>query len=289
MLFLLLIGTCFSINHEGIQPMSSKIPSMSLMSIARTNPLSLIKMLNGADPDTIRSIVKILEELITDVKEQRNALSTAIDNANNEVEDSKKVLGDLRRLEGEANELLKSKETAESEAKGAYDAILEVFNSKAPSFEKEINILTRVIGMLDGLNNQKAPEEKELLELGSTEKGKVYLKLLAKVQADPQKLQKIIGFVQTLLDGVTKEKSQLVDQVSSSKQAWTSAQDARIEAESAHEQAVENRKASENKLAMAEGKLSEAQKAWDDRSPALTKEENTLTEVIRLLNSTADK
>jgi len=289
MLFLLLIGTCFSINHESIQPKSSKIPSMSLISIARTNPLSLIKMLNGADPDSIRSIVKILEELITDVKEQRNALSTTIDNANNEVEDSKKVLGDLRRLEGEANELLKLKERAESEAKGAYDAILEVFNSKAPSFEKEINILTKVIGMLDGLYNQKAPEEKELLELGSTEKGKVYLKLLVKVQADPQKLQKIIGFVQTLLDGVTKEKSQLVDQVSSSKQAWTSAQDARIEAESAHEQAVGNRKASENKLAMAEGKLSAAQKAWDDRSPVLTKEENTLTEVIRLLNSTADK
>lgn len=307
MLFLLFIGACLSINHESLQPIKSQMPS-SLVSIARTNPLALIKMLDGANPDAIRGIVKILDELITEIQENRNSLSAGINNANSEIEEIKVTVGELVKLEGSAEEVLDLKSAAESKAKGEHEAMEKVFETSSPPLKNEIDILTKVKDLLVDLQpntdpnedlepttapNQlkptSVPNQEDLLEVGSATKGQAYLKLLANAQADPDKLEKIIGFVQTLLNSVTKEHQKLVDQLEVLEQAHSDALDEKTQADVAHKQAIRNLEAGQGDLSVAKGKLEAAQKAWDLRSPNLQREEDVLNQVIDLLNTTADK
>lgn len=290
MLFLLLIGACLSINFESLQPIKSQMPS-SLISIARTNPLALIKMLDGANPDAIRGIVKILDELITEIEESREFLKTGIDNANTEVESNKVTVGKLVKLEGSAKELLALKSKAYSIAKGEYEAMRKVYDTSSPPLKNEIHILSKVLGQLNWLHETSTPPNKEdLLEVGSANKGSVYLqKILANVQADPDKLEKIIGFVQTLSNSVTQELQKLVDKLHALDMAHLDAEDEKTEADVAHKEAIKNLEAGQGDLSVAKGKLEAAQKAWDLRSPKLQREEDVLNQVIDLLNSTADK
>jgi len=290
MLFLLLIGACLSINFESLQPIKSQMPS-SLISIARTNPLALIKMLDGANPDAIRGIVKILDELITEIEESREFLKTGIEDANTAVESNKVTVGKLVKLEGSARELLALKSKAYSTAKGEYEAMRKVYDTSSPPLKNEIHILSKVLGQLNWLYETSTPPNKEdLLQVASANKGSVYLqKILANVQADPDKLEKIIGFVQTLSNSVTQELQKLVDKLHAIDMAHIDAEDEKTKADVAHREAIKNLEAGQGDLSVAKGKLEAAQKAWDLRSPKLQREEDVLNQVIDLLNSTADK
>lgn len=293
MLFLLLIGACLSINFESLQPIKSQMPS-SLISIAKTNPLALIKMLDGANPDAIRGIVKILDELITEIEESRKSLKTGIDNANTAVESVKVTVGKLVALEGSARELLALKSKAESEAKGEFEVMKKVYETRSPPLKKEINTLDIVLRQLYWLHETSTetstpPNEEDLLEVGSANKGSVYLQLLANVQANPDKLEKIIGFVTPLFNSAKQELQKLVDKREALGNAFEDAQDETTEADVAHKEAIRNLEAGQGDLSVAKGKLEAAQKAWDLRSPKLQREEDVLNQVIDLLNSTADK
>jgi len=254
------------------------------MSIARTNPLALIKMLDGANPDAIRGIVKILDELITEIQENRNSLSAGINNAKTEIERIKVTVGELVKLEGSAEEVLDLKSEAESKAKGEHEAMVKVFETSSPPLKNEIDILNKVKDLLvdlkpntdpnedlepttapneEDLKPTTFPNEEDLLEVGSATKGQAYLKLLANAQADPDKLDKIIGFVQTLLNSVTKEHQKLVDQLEVLEQAHSDALDEKTQADVAHKQAIRNLEAGQGDLSVAKGKLEAAQKAWD--------------------------
>jgi len=287
MLFLFLIGVCLSMNQDSLQPISSNIPT-GLISIAKTNPFALVEMLDDADPDAINAIVKILRTLIADGEKEAKGLIGDIRSRTQKRDAALKELQRLRAIEGTLYSRLRYLAGLEARAKGVYDAVLADFAEAKPGLTNEISILKTVLGMLNDLLQQNQPDEKALLELGSSDKGKAYLKLLANVQADPEKLKKIIGFVGTLLDRANSELSTLRGKVALRLKQWKKATKDRVAAQALWSRAKQARVECEEALAEAEGALEAAKKAWEVRKPVLTREDKTLKEVIRLLLSTAD-
>merc|ERR1712099_47043 len=104
----------------------------------------------------------------------------------------------VRVLEGTAESELRRVNLIKAEKEGIYNVAQDAYDAAEPNLSKEINTLNKVLDTLEDLLLQNEPEQKDLIELGSSEKGKAYLKLIANVQANPEKLKKIIGFVGTL-------------------------------------------------------------------------------------------
>jgi len=289
MLFLLLIGACVSINQDSLQPITSNAPSSSLISIAKTNPIALVEMLDGADPGAINDIVKILRTLIAEGVAEKKKIQAAHAKA---VELKKKADIELVRLtgiEGAAQSEYRRRAGIEAQKKGIYDALKESTDAAEPALTNEIRILKKVLGMLNGILDQNTPDKKDLIELGSSEKGKAYLKLLANVQADPAKLKKIIGFVGTLLNEAESEWKDMQEKLAEAKRVWAAATEARLVAQTAWQQAKAAREEQDDVVAEAEGVVEAAKKVLDTRLPVLQSEDTTLKKVIDLLLSTADK
>lgn len=288
MLFLLLIAACFSINQDTLQPVTSGLPSSSLIAIAKTDPRALLEMLDGADPVAIGKIVKILDSLILDGRREALALRNDISNATKVRDDAQKELNRLRLVETTALATYRSLQAVWAKKKGIWTALKNALEKNEPRLTNEINVLTKVLRMLNDILDQNTPKGQDLLELGSSEKGKAYLKLIANVQADPEKVKKIIGFVGTLLNEAKTELSSLEKKVEDAQKVLAEANRKRNAAYAKWVVADKAEEAGADALAQAEGALEAANNAFKKRWPVLVSEEKTLREVIRLLKSTAD-
>lgn len=288
MLFLFLIGACLSVTQDSLQPITSEMPS-SLISIAKTNPRALVQMLDGADPAAIDNIVKILEELIQDGVGELSALRYDISNATKLKDDASAEVIRLTGLEAVAGDEYRKLAGIQAKKKGIYEAFLSAYESAKPRLENELNLLQKVSDMLEDLLAQNKPQEKDLLELGSSEKGKAYLKLIANVQANPGKLEKIIGFVGTLWAKANSTLADLKHKVDTSLDISEAAEDAALVGKGKWAVAVKDLENAQTALAEAEGSLEGAIDSLKKREPVIKSEVTTLREVINLLKSTADK
>jgi len=288
MLFFFFIGVCLSLNQDILQPITSVRPSDSLISVAKTNPRVLVEMLNGADPDTINNIVAILRSLIQDGLKEMSDMKEAVNNAT-KLRDAMKVeLRRVRVLEGIAQSELRRVNLIKAEKEGIYNAAQDAYDAAEPNLSKEINTLNKVLDMLEDLLLQNEPEQKELIELGSSEKGKAYLKLIANVQANPEKLEKVIGFVGTLKSQAESTLEGLRLKAADAKSVLDQAVGVCERAEVALMTAKQAGASALDAVNRAEGSLKAATQAWNTREPILTSENKTLKEVIELLLSTAD-
>merc|ERR1719510_49657 len=161
---------------SNLVPVNSKMPSSNLVSIAKTDPLALVQMLDGADGKAIEKIVAILRGLILDGNRELANLVKNVQDANKKVAATQKRLNELLKLEGEALSELRRRQGIQATAQGKYNAAVKAHDRAAPGLKNEIDTLKKVLGMLNDLLNDNTPSKKELLELGSTEKGKAYLK-----------------------------------------------------------------------------------------------------------------
>jgi len=289
MFFLFLIVACLSISQDKLEPVKSKMPSTNLVSIAKTDPLALVQMLDGANPEAVGKIVAILNGLIQDGDQEYANLVKAVAVANKKVKTTQNTLRDLLELEGQALSQLQKMQKIEAVATGKYVRTLAEYRRVSPRLEKEINVLRKVLGMLQTLLNNNTPNSKELLELGSTEKGKAYLKLIANVQADPDKLRKIIGYVGTLLDEAERDLETMVNDVKQAKKVMDLAMANTRKALAKHQQAVRERKECQAQLVRDVAARDAAELIRVRRGAILAKEKKTLQQVITLLESTADK
>jgi len=288
MLFFFLIGACLSINQDSLQPISSNDPSTGVISIAKTNPLALVEMLDGADPDAINNIVKILRGLIQDGLTESSELNETVTDATSHRDD---MVVEVRRLNvaaGAAENAYQRQLQIEAEKKGVRDAKWSTLESARPGYEKESKILQKVFDMLNQLLQEATPEEKDLIEIGSSQRGKAYLQLIANVQANPEKVSKVIGFIKTMMDNVQSEFAKLEKELEKSEEDLEQAVDDREDAEKTWVSAVAAAKRGAEQLDEAKGTLTAAVQARDTRLPVLRTERATLQEVIDLLLSTSD-
>lgn len=289
MLFFLLIGACLSIKQGSLNPILPNGPASNMISIAKTNPRVLVELLDGADPDTINNIVKILQSLIQDLINESSRLSDDIKNATRKVHTIEDKVKNLQELEGTAEATYRRLVEVEEEKKGKHQALSEAFEDAEPGLSKEIETLEKVLEMLQKLLDQNQPEEKELLELGSSERGKAYLKLIANVQANPEKLSKVIGFIGTLKAKAMSNLDALAEKVRIAKEDHKQATDERVKSDGLWQVAKKALEDGKDELAVAKGMLSAAVELEKKRTPTIERERLTLVDVIRLLKSTADK
>lgn len=288
MLFFFFIGACLSLNQDTLQPITSVRPSESLISVAKTNPRVLVEMLDGADPETINNIVAILRSLVQDGLKEMQDMVEAVQNAT-KLRDAKRVeLTRVRALEGTAESELRRVTLIKAEKEGIHNTAQDAYDAAEPNLSKEINTLNKVLDMLEDLLLQNEPEQKELIELGSSEKGKAYLKLIANVQANPEKLKKIIGFVGTLRSQAESTLEGLRQKVVVAKRVLDQAVGVVEKAKVALTTAKQVTASALDAVNRAEGSLKAATQAYNTRKPILTSENKTLNEVIDLLLSTAD-
>merc|ERR1712083_781140 len=156
-------------------------------------------------------------------------------------------------------------------------------------YRKLAGIQAKKKGIYEDFLAQNKPQEKDLLELGSSEKGKAYLKLIANVQANPGKLEKIIGFVGTLWAKANSTLADLKHKVDTSLDISEAAEDAALVGKGKWAVAVKDLENAQTALAEAEGSLEGAIDSLKKREPVIKSEVTTLREVINLLKSTADK
>jgi len=284
-----LIGACLSMKQGSLDPMLPNGMASNMISIAKTNPRVLVELLDGADPDTINTIVQILQGLIQDLINESQKLSDDITNATRKVNTIEDKVENLQEQEGTAEATYRRLLQVEEEKKGIHQGLVEAYNDAEPSLTKEIEILDKVLKMLQELLDQNQPEEKELLELGSSERGKAYLKLIANVQANPDKLTKVIGFLGTLKVKTTTTLAALKKEVEIAEEDHKQATDERVKSDGLWQVAKKALEDGEDELAVAEGMLSSVVELQKKRQPIIQRERSTLVDVIRLLKSTADK
>lgn len=288
MLFFFLIGTCLSINQDSLQPISSNHPSTGLISIAKLNPHALVEMLDGADPSAINDIVEILRSLIQDGVDESSQLNETVRTVTDHRDN---MIVEVRRLNvaaGAAQNALNRRAKTEAEKKGVRDAKFNTMEGARPGFEKELSTLQKVYNMLQKLLKESSIEKQDLIEIGSSQRGKAYLQLIANVQANPEKVSKVIGFVKTMMDNVNSSFAILKQDVVKAEEDLGEAVKLREKAEVTWVSAVDAAKRGLHQLDEAKGALTAAVQARDTRLPVLRTESATLQEVIDLLLTTSD-
>jgi len=288
MLFFVLIGVCLSINQDSLQPLKSETPS-TLISIAKTDPHALVSMLDGADPAAIDQIVTILNEIIDEGNQEIDNLNKSVAEATGELNTANTELDDKIKEEGEAKQEYETRQSEESGLRGRLTAAQSALDLAKPDLDDEIDTLVKVEGILQSLYASNLPESQSFLEMGSSEKGRAYLKLIAKVQANPDKIAVVIGYIQTLLQHANEELEQLENTVTDLEQAVEAAESLTQTASAKYQTAQETVVTWTNKVTEASSALDTASDIFETRKAAIDDENATLRNVIDLLNSTKDE
>jgi len=288
MLFFVLIGVCLSINQDSLQPLKSETPS-TLISIAKTDPHALVSMLDGADPAAIDQIVTILNEIIDEGNQEIDTLNKSVAEATGELNTLNTELDSKVKEQGEAKQEYETLSSQESAVRGRLASAQSALDLAKPDLDNEIDTLEKVEGILQTLLASNTPESQSLIEMGSSEKGRAYLKLIAKVQANPDKIAVVIGYIQTLLQHANEELEQLENTVTDLEQAVEAAESLTQTASAKYQTAQETVVTWTNKVTEASSALDTASDIFETRKAAIDDENATLRNVIDLLNSTKDE
>jgi chromosome segregation ATPase len=292
MLFLFLFGACVAMNQ--LQPLPS-LPSQNLISIAKTNPLALVEMLDGADPKAVTTIIGILEDLVDEGLKQKKILEDAVKTGEDNVKTLTDKVNDARRKHGEAKGEHDDAVENEAHKEGVWQAATSSLATGRISLDNEIAVLKNVLDILKGLldNNTKGlltkdGTNKALVALGSiTSLGRTgtkgFQEMLTKVKANPATLQKIIDLVGIMLRKAEDELNRLEEAVKSATTALEAAKSVTIEKKGLLDAATDALNDCLDELETAHGALAEATRELNKRGPILDQEDATLKKVIELL------
>jgi len=290
MLFLLLLVNVCIASQSHLEPISRKVtvPSRTKLAlIAKKDPHALLKMLDNANPDDIAQIVQLLQELIDAGKTEKAQLAQSLSDAEATVTTAREAYNAAFIAQGTADAKHRAALDHESASKGTWEAATAAYDTEQPGLENEIAVFQQVLNILQNLLNQQ-PQDEALLELGSSEKGKLYQKLILKVQADPTKINQIIDLVNGLSATSESVLNSLEKTVNDTRASYDSAIDATTIASGELTAAQKETTDASDALGQAQGAFEETQKNNNDREAVIDSEETTLNEVITLLNQISD-
>jgi len=281
--FTVLIGVCVAIQAGVLKPVDHQKSVVSLIQTAKTDPHALIQMLEGADKETLKSILKLLNELRTESIDEQKRLTTLLANAAKNLAEGKAELSRLNTIKAKKKAELDEAVKQFNIAHGTWVETKQEYDDGSPRLRKEIGIFLQVIQILNNLVKGQ-PQPKGLLELGASAEGQVYSKMIENIKADPVKLKKVIAIVTKLLGQSRLELQSL-------KQAMDGAKAVRDDKERIKNTAFGEWRAASAAVAAQEavvqqltGAFQEATREHGTNYPIVTGERKTIEEVIKILN-----
>lgn len=281
--FTVLFGACVAIQSGVLKPVVHQKSVVSLIHTAKSDPHALIQMLEGADKETLKTILALLNDLRVEAMAEQARLTTLVAKATGEL-----ALGtkELKRLEG----ILIIKKTnldaatkAFNTADGRWQQTKADHDAGAPRLNQEITVFTKVLVILRNMLNGQ-PQSKDLLELGDSAQGQVYQKMIENIKADPGKLKKVIAIVAKLLTQSKAELKSLKDTMDAAKGVRDAAFKVLVQARAEHTVAAAAVSAQKTVVQTLTGALQEAKREYDANYKVVTKERGTLEDVIKILN-----
>lgn len=281
--FTFLIGACVAIQSGVLKPVSHEKSVVSLIQTAKTDPRALIQMLEGADKETLKTVLNLLIQLRDEAIGEQSRLTLALAKTTKSLAVAK---GELQRLQG--IEIAKHAEM--TAALKAYNTALGVLKERKqehdggkPRLDKEIEVFTKVLVILRNLLNGQ-PQSKGLLELGASAQGQSYQKMIENIKADPEKLKKVITIVNKLLTQSKAELKLLKDQMDKAQVDKDAKFTAYKKALAVHGAARAAVTAQKTVVQQATGAFEEAKREHTAEYPVVSKERATLEEVISIIN-----
>jgi len=280
--FTVLIGACVAIQSGVLKPVDLKTPAVSLIQTAKTDPHALIQMLEGADKDTLKQIIKLLRELDDEARVQQGTLVKSLALANKNFALAQKEQKRLAELEVQNKTVFKQREQEYNTANGKYTETKREHDTGSPRLTKEIDVFNRVLGILRNLLNNQ-PQDKELVELGESTEGQAYQRMIQNLQADPEKLKKIISIVESLHEQSETELKTLKDKMDDAKKVLDNKNRAKMMAHALWTQVKDQLEDATSHLQVQVGRLTEAKIEHNTQYPILTSERVTLGDVLKIL------
>jgi len=293
MLLLFLFGACVAMNQ--LQPLPS-LPSQNLISIAKTNPLALVEMLDGADPQAVATIIRLLEDLVAEGLKQKNILEAAVKSQEDYVKIFTARVNKATEKEGQAKAVWENAKNDEAQKQGVWEAAKSSLATGRISLDNEIKVLKEVLDILKDLLANNTPKglltkdgaNKALVALGSiTSLGRTgtkgFQEMLTKVKANPATLQKIIVLVETMLKKAEAELKRLEQAVVTAEAAYNAATLVTVTKKGLFDAATAHLNRLLDHLEQAHGTLGQVKSELNTRGPILDQEDATLKEVIALL------
>merc|ERR1719510_1399335 len=131
--------------------MSKYGSSFSLIQTAKTNPRALIKLLEGADKDTLVEIIKLLEQLREEGIAEHKRIAGILTDSKAKLQAAQLLLQALQKKEGQARIVLGEATAAFNLAEGQLTETIREHDTESPGLNKEIDIFQKVLNILNGL------------------------------------------------------------------------------------------------------------------------------------------
>lgn len=206
LLFSLLLTFCLAVSAE------SSLDGTSLLGTIRKDPNALVKIFDTAtaDKDKLQKLKDLVGTLVNETLKEIQNIKNGINKTVSLVNKSQEALTKAVALETtlfDAHDRAKEKVGT---AQGKYDAIVIYYNRESPVLTKEITVFNTIITILKNLLNGKDLVEEE------SEQVKAFISFTE--QADPVKVQRVLGVIIKLRKASVDELNVLESKLSRAKE-----------------------------------------------------------------------
>lgn len=181
-----LLGLSLSVEH-------------SLLGLIRKNPTALMTMFDVTGAHRFDEIIQILNELVVEANTEINQTETSIETCQAEVTNAFNALEAARTELSRLNLILDTAKQNAVSASGVLAAKQKIYDTESPSLLHEIEVYENVTSIIQGLDTDVTLED--LVQIRAF--------LSTAQQADPDKVQKVIDLLNTLLSAAQQELEQI--------------------------------------------------------------------------------
>jgi len=247
----------------------------SLLGLIRKDPKALATMFDMTGSNRFDDIQQILNELIVEANNEILQINSSVVTCKAEVASAYDALDvakqEVSRLQAE----LEGAELATASAKGDLAAEQMIYDTESPNLLHEIEVYENVTSIIQGLDTDVTLED--LVQIRAF--------LSTAQQADPDKVQKVIDLLNTLLSAAQQELEHITTALDDANAALDDAEqvEREISGQVASAEAVKD--TAETTYNQLNGACSTTESVGVARTTVLRLEIETLNEIVAILNA----
>lgn len=228
------------------------------------------------EKDPATNVIEMLRTLINEASQEIKSINSSVADKHKEVTNLEGALTTATQAENFAKERMNEAEENKNIAEGKKNTACGEMDKLIPGLEKEINTFNTVISTLRGLLDNKDLVENSI---------DVTAFISLEDQADPVKVNNVVGLVQDLVIKSQSQITSLKDACDDATSEYETAEASFLSQSSKFKIASQSRSKAEDNLNVALGALEVLEKKSEKRIEQLKSEIEALNEAISLIQS----
>jgi len=267
---------------------ATALMTSTFLEMAKNNPAAFVDLVDMADPGSIKAILVILDGMLIDLENRKNAELAAVNASEaklvtSELDDEKKKQECVIIAED-----FEVKKEAKNKAEGAFVTAKKLKVQREPILDKESETLNTVLSKVQSLLTSSETKSRRLLALDDeiipsiVEDPKSFLETLD--GANPKKVNQVIALIKLLISQAQSEKDAINKDYDNKLDARAKAETKLIAVATALNECQAQSKQTGKVAEEAKAANEEVKKGYEDFKKHYIEEKQTLGEIIAILN-----